>query len=125
MGHERVGALPRTREWRTLVQQIAATAETPETVPAVAAATLLKVRQRFDRISGDTGFQAAFGFILGLVTSPPRAQAVEDVAPAVDLAANPSSLRLTAQMHSWVDAHADSLEYAELGKRAAADVIGF
>jgi hypothetical protein len=125
MGHERVGALPRTREWRSLVQQIAATAETPETVPAVAAATLLKVRQRFDRISSDAGFQAAFGFILGLVTPPPAAQAAEDVAPVLNLANNPSPLRLTAQMHSWVDAHADSLEYAELGKRAVADVIAF
>src|SRR5687767_14576101 len=61
MGHERVGALPRTREWRVLIQQIAATAETPETVPALAAATLLKVRQRFDRIPADPGFPAALG----------------------------------------------------------------
>jgi hypothetical protein len=125
LGHERVGTLPRTREWRALVQQIAATAETPETVPAVAAATLLKVRQRFDRIAADPGFQAAFGFILGLSTSQPGNHGKGDVAPPVNLASEPSPLRLTAQMQSWVDAHADSLEYAELAKRAAADVIAF
>jgi hypothetical protein len=125
MGHERVGALPRTREWRALVQQIADTAEAPETVPTVAAGTLLKVRQRFDGIPADRGFQAAFGFILGLVTHQPPAQTGEDVAPAVDLTSDPSALRLTAQMCSWVDAHAESLEYAELAKRAAADVIAF
>jgi hypothetical protein len=125
MGHERVGVLPRTREWRALVQQIAATADTPETVPAVATATLLKVRQRFDRIPADPGFQAAFGFILGLATSQPETGPAEALAPMVNLSGEPSPLRLTAQMQSWVDAHADSLEYADLAKRAAADVIAF
>jgi hypothetical protein len=125
MGHERVGVLPRTREWRALVQQIAATAEAPDAVPAVAAATLLRVRQRFDRIHGDRGFQAAFGFILGLATSQPRIQTGDDVAPPVDFNSDPSALRLTALMCSWVDARAESLEYAALAKRAAADVIAF
>jgi hypothetical protein len=106
------------------VEQIAATAETPDAVPAVAQATLLKVRQRFDRIPTDTGFQAAFGFILGLATSPQPRDA-EDFVPAIDLSTEPSPLRLTATMHSWVDSHAESLEYAELSKRAAADVIAF
>jgi hypothetical protein len=108
-----------------LVRQIAATTDTPDMVPAIAAATLLKVRQRFDRISADSGFQAAFGFILGLATPQPRLRSLEDPAPPVDLSTDPSPLRLTAQMHSWVDSHAESLEYAELGKRAAADVISF
>lgn len=125
MGHERVGLLPRTREWRALVQQIAASAASPETVPAIAAATLLKVRQRFDRIAEDSGFQAAFGFILGLSTSQSPIHEGREYAPSVDLATDPSPLRLTALMQSWVDTHAESLEYAELAKRAAADVISF
>ena len=40
MGHERVGFLPRTKEWRQLVHQIADSAATPIGVPALAAATL-------------------------------------------------------------------------------------
>lgn len=125
MGHERVGVLPRTREWRALVRQIAATAEAPHAVPAVAAATLLRVRQRFDRIPNDRGFQAAFGFIVALATSHGGSGPAGDLSPLLDLGADPSPLRLTAQMNAWVDAHADSMEYAELGKRAAADVIAF
>lgn len=125
MGHERVGVLPKTREWRHLVHQIAATADTPDAVPALAAATLLKVRQRFDRIHTDSGFQAAFGFILSLVTPQPRSQPSEDIFSPIDLSTDPSPLRLAGQLRSWVDSHADSLEYAELGKRAAADVIAF
>jgi hypothetical protein len=97
MGHERVGVLPRTREWRALVHQIAATADTPETVPAVATATLLKVRQRFDRIPTDPGFQAAFGFILSLATSQPETGAADDVAPRINLSGEPSPLRVTAR----------------------------
>lgn len=125
MGHERVGALPRTKEWRSLVEEMAAAAGAPERVPAIATATLLRVRQRFDRIPADPGFQAAFRFILGLVTRAETAADPGGVYPSIDLSSNPSPVRLTTQLRSWVDAHAASLEYAELGKRAAADVIAF
>jgi hypothetical protein len=107
------------------VQQIAAAADTPDIVPALATATLLKVRQRFARIHADSGFQAAFGFVLGLASPQSQSQAPEDLAPVIDLSTDPSPLRLTAHLRAWVDAHADSPEYAELGKRAAADVITF
>lgn len=125
MGHERVGILPRTRAWRDLVQQIGATAQSPDSVSAVATATLLKVRQRFDRIHTDAGFQAAFGFILSLTKSDAQRASADGPLPKVDLSSNPSPVRLTAALSSWVDKHADSLEYAELGKRAAADAIAF
>jgi hypothetical protein len=94
-------------------------------VPALATATLLKVHQRFDKVPLDGGFQAAFGFILGLVMPQPPHAGLERLVPSVDLSVNPSPLRLTAQLRRWVDAHAESLEYAELGKRAGADVIVF
>ena len=124
MGHERIGALPKSQEWRDLVAQIAATAEAPETVVAVATTTLHKVRARFDRIHEDPGFQAAFGFILGL-SAPSLGNRSADFVPEINLSRDPSPIRLAAEMGSWVDLHADSREYAELGKRAAADVITF
>src|SRR5262249_15046413 len=65
------------------------------------------------------------GFILGLATPQPHPNRSDDIAPVIDFTTDPSPLRLTAQMHSWVESHAESLEYAELAKRAAADVIGF
>jgi len=107
MGHERVGVLPRTREWRAPVRQIAATAEALETVRTVASSTLLKVRQ------GSTVFQRTPAFRLlsdlssALPTAPPPAGTV-DLSPRRDLESNPSALRLTAQMRAWVDDRSDS-----------------
>jgi hypothetical protein len=95
-------------------------------VPAVASAALHKVRQRFDQVHTDPGFQAAFGFILALTTPPglhPRPP--KTWVPTVDLSTNPSVFRIAAELRAWVDSHASSLEYAELSKRAAADAVVF
>jgi hypothetical protein len=124
MGHERVGALPKTKEWRRIVEGIGAATGAPEVLHDIATATLLQVRQRFDRIAADSGFQAAFRFILGLATDA-RLPDPEGTYPRLDLASNQSAIRLTSELRSWVDAQAASLEYAEIGKRAAADAIAF
>lgn len=124
MGHERVGALPRTREWRNIVEGIGGVTGASEALPSIATATLLQVRQRYDRIAADPGFQAAFCFILGLATHA-EASEIEGAYPQIDLESDPSPFRLTTELRAWVDAQAASLEYAELGKRAAADVIAF
>lgn len=121
MGHERVGALPRTKQWRRLVDDIAAAGDSPAAIEAIATQTLYQVRGRFEGVPNDAGFQAAFAFVVAL-TTPSALSANEDY-PSIDLDENPSALRLTAQLARWVDRYADSLEYAELSKRAAADAI--
>jgi hypothetical protein len=96
----------------------------PAAIPNIATTTLLQVRHRFDGIPADAGFQAAFAFVLAL-TSPAQPGDPQTIYPDIDLDLNPSALGLTSQLRAWVDAHAASLEYAELGKRAAADAIVF
>jgi DNA-binding XRE family transcriptional regulator len=125
MGHERLGTLPRTKEWRQLVKAISAVAEGPAATPALATATLLQVRRRFEQIPVDAGFRAAFAFIVGLATEEDALSDRSSLYPQIDLGSNPSAVRLTSQLRAWVDQHAGSLEYAELSKRAAADVIAF
>jgi hypothetical protein len=125
MGHERVGILPRTKEWRRLVDGIAQTAGTPELIPVLVSDTLSRVRVRFENVHADPGFQAAFRFLLGLATTRASIGSSPSAFPAFDLQANPSPLRLTADLQAWVDAHAVSLEYADLATRAAADAILF
>lgn len=128
MGHERLGALPRTREWRQLVESIASATSTTEATPGIASATLLRVRRRFEDVPLDAGFRAAFSFMLGLTTSETEHEVPAGTSalyPQIDLDANPTTIRLTSQLRAWVDDHTESLEYGELSKRAAADAIVF
>ena len=124
MGHERVGALPKSREWRQLVGQLGLSAHSSELVQAVADNTLEQVRGRFARIQHDPGVQAAFGFLVGLTTSdiPPQDEKAK-ANPPVELNKKPSVLRLVSELDAWIRQHPGSPEYAELATRAGADAI--
>jgi len=125
MGHERVGILPRSQQWRALVAQIGPAATSDEDLVRIAAGTLKNVRSRFDRIHKDLGVQAAFGFLIGLSTSHIAAHTPGRANPPIQLDEDPSPLKLTAALSDWIGKHAQSLEYAELAKRAAADAMAF
>ena len=66
MGHERVGFLPKTDKWRTLVRQIAGAHRSDEQVADLATKTAQLVRSRRRRVERDTGVQSAFSFLVGL-----------------------------------------------------------
>ena len=124
MGHERIGFLPLSSEWRKLVAEIGDVGAAADAVPRLAQRTLHQVRRRFDGLERDTGLQAAFSFILalcsrGLKTTGP------DLGPSIDLGQNPSPLEITRRLNAWIDANADSPEYAELAKRSGADAIAY
>lgn len=120
MGHERTGALPRSQQWRSVVAQIS---EFPEEgrISDVAKATMTNVRKRFLRIHRDEGVRAAFGFLIALS----RASVADQTERIhVDLSSNPSPLRISLSLSSWVKAHTDSFEYAEIAQKAATDAVG-
>ena len=124
MGHERVGALPRTKRWRDVVGGIADAAAVDGDARELANATLENVRSRLLSIHGDTGFVASFQFLLGLALSAsPRVDRDSLGELAVDLDANPSPLRLASALHQYVETNSQSAEYAEIARKAAVDVI--
>lgn len=124
MGHERVGALPRTKRWRDVVGGIADAAAVDGDVQGLANATLENVRSRLLSIHGDTGFIASFQFLLGLALSAsPRVDRDSLGELAVDLESNPSPLRLASDLHQHVATNSQSAEYAEMARKAAVDVI--
>lgn len=127
MGHERVGALPHSKQWRDVIAQLAASSGSDYDVADIARSTLDNVRNQFRRIHRDQGVVAAFQFLVALsiatsATSPVSAPGYPDPAD-LGLTSNPSTLRLVAELRSWVDAHRQSTEYAEISKKAAADAI--
>ena len=124
MGHERVGALPRTRRWKDVVDGIAFAAALDGDVRELANTTLENLRSRLLAIHGDTGFVASFQFLLGLALSAsPQVDRTSLGRLAVDLEANPSPLVLASALHQYVADNRQSAEYAELARKAAVDVI--
>lgn len=121
MGHERVGRLPRTRRWLSVVEAIKATPEDPEGVARIANSTLSNVRERLDRIERDRGVAAALKYLIALAHEAAGGEGTEP--PIPDLSTNPSTARIALRLCRWVDANRGSPEYAELAKQAASDAI--
>ena len=124
MGHERVGALPRTKRWQDVVAGIAEAASVDGDVRELANATLENVRSRLLTIHGDTGFVASFQFLLGLVLSAsPSVDRASLGELAIDLDSNPSPLKLASVLDQYVAENGQSAEYAQIARKAAVDVI--
>jgi len=124
MGHERVGVLPKSQQWRAIVHELASAAESEAATRRVAVATLANVKHRFATVHEDRGVQAALGYLIGL-TAAHLPGSGTDLVPTVDLSENQSALALGQHLAGWVQEHAESAEYAALSTRAAADAIAF
>jgi hypothetical protein len=59
------------------------------------------------------------------LSTAPSGDETSSAYPDVDFSPNPTPIRLSAQLGRWVDERAQSHEYAELSKRAAADAIAY
>ncbi len=124
MGHERVGALPRTKRWADVVDGIAAAADVDGDVRDLANTTLENVRSRLLAIHGDAGVIASFQFLLGLALSASPSVDRDSLGElAVDLESNPSPLKLASILSRYVDDHRQSVEYGEIARKAAVDAI--
>ena len=122
MGHERLGSLPRTRRWRTIVDDISLSKGHADKVADLADRTLHNVRVRFSNLHRDSGVQAAFAYLVSLATAAlPRSTGLSS--PETGLDGNPSPARIAKNLSEWVRLHALSQEYAEVACRAGADAI--
>ena len=124
MGHERVGALPRSQKWRDVVAHLAEFSGSQEDVAAIANDTLQNVRAQLRKIHSDDGVVAAFQFLVALTKSASLQDHGEaSFSPRIDLEGSPSTLRLISELRSWVEAQAGSREYADIATKASADAI--
>ena len=124
MGHERTGALPHSKRWRDVVAQMASSSGTADEVAGLANSTLENVQKQFRNLYKDEGVVAAFQFLIMLAKSASSSEfSKESHIPSIDLDQNPSTLRLVAELRSWVDDQESSKEYADIAKKASADTI--
>src|SRR3989337_2735821 len=109
MGHERVGRLPKTQRWRSIVDQIASFQTADIDVSDIAGQTIRNVRARFRHVQSDGGVQAAFAFLVALSatsrSAEPRA-ALSDL--GIEVPPNPTPLSLAKALHRWMEPRKES-----------------
>ena len=124
MGHERVGALPRTQKWRDIVDQLGEAAGLEDDVANIAVAILENVRSQFNNIHADDGVVAAFQFLVALAKSATLGDLEGSTfSPEIDLERGPSTLFLIGELRSWVETQQASTEYGDIATRASAETI--
>lgn len=124
MGHIRLGALPRTRRWKEVIDLVGCGAG----AAAVAAATLDAVEQDLTGAASDPGLNRAFWLLTQI---PDAARSAEFGAALRDLGLsvsdNPSAAELTSAFTEAVDKHVDGRKArtgpGELGQLAAAETL--
>lgn len=124
MGHERVGLLPRTTRWRSIVEEIAAYNSNEEQVADIAKHTIENVRNRFRFIQSDSSVLAAFQFLVALSSAsklPEPQKALDGL--GIILPKDFSPFSLTCLIHEWVTSQNGSAEYGYLAKAAAGDAV--
>ncbi|MCB0494652.1 MAG: hypothetical protein KDC79_00825 [Cyclobacteriaceae bacterium] len=124
MGHERVGILPKTKRWTTVVNGIASFSTNDNNVPEIAQQTLKNVQNRFQNIERDKGVQAAFQFLVLLSLSANQKNPLEFLASnGINLSESISPLQISKALSEWVKKQSDSNEYATFARSAAIDTI--
>ena len=126
MGHERVGTLPRTKQWRELVAQMAEhSAEEPK-AEKVARKTLELAQEKLGQIASDQAFAAAFRFLV-LFSVSTQAQKDESLARLIQFAGinnENGPLVVGASLKRWVASEAAAgSEYLELATRSATKAL--
>jgi hypothetical protein len=119
MGHERVGALPKTKKWERVVRDIAGFNGEEYKSRQIANAALDNVRSRFEFIQRDAGVHTAFKFLTGLAVSGTGGTGVPDLR----LPDNPTPFAVARALNTAVEANKGSTEYAAIASAAAADAI--
>ena len=69
MGHERIGFLPRSIKWRTVIDDLARYSRKNVEIETIGKTVLDNVRNRFADIADDKGVNAAFSFLILLAYS--------------------------------------------------------
>lgn len=124
MGHERVGALPKTARWRNIVLDLSSAAVSPMEATDIAARTLQNVRRRYHGTMYDEGVKAAFFFLVALSANANSKDPREGLSSVgIRVRGSPTPLRVTKAAHEFIEAHRQSPEYARIAKYATGDAL--
>ena len=120
MGHVRIGFLPRTRQWKAIIDQLCSYDNDSDTVAVIADHTLNAVRKKFDGLQYDESVIKAIEFLANIIVSSRQEDQVaflQDKGYQVD--GKLSLFDLTACAQSLIQTTNGSLETNKLARDSA------
>lgn len=124
MGHERIGYLPRTKKWRSIVENIGCYSTDNDNIAEIAQSTTKNVRNRFNHIGNDEGVIAAFKFIILLAQSTKQNNPYNFLLNHnINLPPNFNILDLTQSVQDFISKNENSKEYSAFAKQSMIDAI--
>lgn len=124
MGHERVGHLPKTKKWISIVDEVANFTANGETIAQIANQTTKNVISRYDNIESDSGVIAAFRFLILLSHSALQTNSSEFLAKqGIQLPTNFNLLGLAKAIRQFIDSNSQSKEYSAFANHALIETV--
>lgn len=125
MGHERVGELPKSRRWISLVHQMGGVYASEIPIGDLAAQTLENVRWQYETLFRDDAVKSAFAFLTRLAhacrADDPQYELAASGVPIPDKLSLISILRI---LKAHIPADESASEYGQIAIGAAADALG-
>jgi hypothetical protein len=124
MGHERIGYLPKSKKWRTIVENVANFATSNNTIGDIANQTTKNVINRFKHIEADKGVFAAFKFLILLTFAAKQKNASQFLSEqGVLLQKNFNLLSLSKSIKEFIHSNSESKEYSSFASQALIETV--
>jgi len=124
MGHERVGYLPKTKKWSSIVEEIASFSEANNNIAEISRQTTKNVRSKFKNIEADGGVQAAFEFLVLLSVLPKQEDWRQYLKNKnIQIKEDFSLIELAQCAKSYIENNQESKEYSTFASQALIDTI--
>ena len=124
MGHERIGYLPRSKKWGSIVENIGSYSTDNNNISQIAQSTTKNVRSRFNRIGNDEGVIAAFKFIILLSHSSKQENPYNFLAEhKISLPPNFNIFDLAQSAQDYISNNENSKEYSTFATQSMIDAI--
>jgi len=119
VGHERIGYLPKSKKWRTIVDEVANFSSNEETIAQIANQTTKNLIYRYKQIESDQGVFSAIKFLILLTHSAKHENASEILSKhGINLSTNFNLLSLSKSIKEFISYHTDSKEYSAFASQA-------
>ena len=136
MGHTRLGSIPKTRKWKTVVAAIASTGvgvspthgSLADDVTSIALQTLRAAQSGLDKAVGDPGLRYTFFLLTQIVLAARKTNWQEELATfGIHLSADATLLDLVAELQCAVDKFLSTQDrvsdISEMAQQAAGEAI--
>jgi len=125
MGHERIGYLPKSQKWTSIVKRIEHFSPSSDDVSDIASETLKNVRTRIQFIQEDSGVISAFKFLVLIAHASRLSDPSTFLKTKGIVISNEFDIfELTSSSRDFVDRNQDSKEYSTFAMQSLIDTIG-